>query len=63
MLVQTFHLPESFKYDNFCELVTYAENYVLFKEKGITAELQPFKFKFRQDILNFMLDFFGVEVS
>lgn len=60
MLVETFHLPESFKYDNFCELVTYTENYVILKEKGFRGELQPFKIKFRQDILNFLIEFFGV---
>lgn len=63
MLVETFHLPEAFKHDNFCELVTYTENYVVVKERGFTAELQPFKFKFRQDVLKFLLDFFGVETN
>ena len=39
MLVETFHLPEAFKHDNFCELVAYTENFVVVKERGFTAEL------------------------
>jgi len=61
VLVDTFHLPYSYKYDNFCDFVTYTENYVKYKQMGFRAELQPFKLKLRQDIVQFGLNFFQLD--
>ena len=47
VLVDTFHLPYAYKYDNFCEFLYYEENHVKFKQIGIRAEVQPFKLKLR----------------
>jgi hypothetical protein len=61
--VDTFHLPFSYKFDNFCHFVTYTENYVKVKQVGFRAELQPLKLKLRQEVMHFLLDFFEVDIS
>ena len=37
--IDTFHLPFSFKYDNFCHFVTETDNYVKVKLVAFRAEL------------------------
>lgn len=59
VLVDTFHLPYAYKYDNFCEFLYYEENHVKFKQAGMRAEVQPFKLKLRQDVLQFTMNFFN----
>ena len=44
---ETFHLPFAYKYDNFCDFVTYTEDYATHKQVGYRAEIQPFKMKLR----------------
>lgn len=60
-MVDTFHLPYSYKYDYFCELQVGLENYVKFKQMSIKLDVQPIKFKLKQDVLNFILEFLGQE--
>ena len=50
-MIETFHLPFAYKYDNFCDFVTYSEDYVTHKQVGYRGEIQPFKMKLRQEIL------------
>ena len=38
-IIDTFHLPYSYKYDSFCDFVFYQENYGKFKQVGLRAEL------------------------
>lgn len=61
--VDTFHLPFSYRYDNFCHFVAYTENYVNVKQVGFRAELQPLKLKLRQEVLHFVLNFLDIDIS
>ena len=57
-VIDTFHLPYSYKFDNFCDFVFYEENYAKFKQVGLRAELQPIKIKLRQQVVGFLMEFF-----
>jgi hypothetical protein len=43
----TFFLPYSYKYNNFCEVVVTEENLVKYHQLGLKVEFQPIKMKLR----------------
>ena len=50
-------LPQAYRYDNFVELALVKEHMVNEKLLSIEVGLQPFKFKMRQQVLKFFLNF------